>query len=49
MRVVNHKNLITLHEVYETKNSLYVILELLEGGNLYEEMKSKQFMQGKEI
>lgn len=30
-----------LYEVYETKNSLYVTLELLEGGSLYDLLKDK--------
>lgn len=32
MRQVDHPNIIKLYEVYETANSLYVCLELLEGG-----------------
>lgn len=30
-----------LYEVYETNNSLYVTLELLEGGSLYDLLKDK--------
>lgn len=30
-----------LFEVYETSNSLYVALELLEGGSLYDLIKDK--------
>lgn len=29
---MNHPNIITLHEVFETENSIYMILDLLEGG-----------------
>ncbi len=36
MRKLNHKNIMKLHEVYETTNSLYMSLELLEGGSLYD-------------
>lgn len=32
MRQVDHPNIIKLYEVNETANSLYVCLELLEGG-----------------
>jgi calcium/calmodulin-dependent protein kinase I/calcium-dependent protein kinase len=32
MRLFNHPNIIKLYEVHETSNSLYICLELLEGG-----------------
>jgi len=32
MRALDHKNIIRLHEVFETDNSLYMIQDLLEGG-----------------
>ncbi|KAL4468378.1 hypothetical protein ABPG72_012272 [Tetrahymena utriculariae] len=41
MRALNHKNIIRLHEVFETENSLYMILDLLEGGQLYDKIKAK--------
>ncbi len=39
MRSLNHPNLIKLHEVYETENSLYMVMELLNGGNLVDYLK----------
>lgn len=33
-----------MYEVYETKNSLYVALELLEGGSLYDLIKEKTLL-----
>jgi serine/threonine protein kinase len=41
MRKFNHKNLMRLFEVYESDNSIYVSVELLEGGQLYDKIKSK--------
>ena len=41
MRLFNHPNIIKLYEVHETSNSLYICLELLEGGQLYEYLKKK--------
>lgn len=41
MRALHHKNIIRLHEVFETDNSLYMILDLLEGGQLYDKIKAK--------
>lgn len=32
MRALDHPNIMKLHEVFETENSLYLILDLLEGG-----------------
>lgn len=40
MRALDHINVIKLHEVYETDNSLYMVLELLKGGNLVDYLKS---------
>ncbi|CAD8211501.1 unnamed protein product [Paramecium octaurelia] len=49
MRQLDHPNIIKLHEVHETTNSLYVCLELLEGGQLYEQLKKKVIFSNKEI
>ena len=40
MRAMNHINIIKLHEVYETDNSLYMVMELLKGGNLVDYLKA---------
>lgn len=39
MRHLNHKNTMRLHEVFESENSLYIIFELLQGGQLYDKIK----------
>jgi len=39
MRNLNHSHIMKLHGVFETENSLYMILDLLEGGQLYDKMK----------
>ena len=41
MRKFNHKNLMKLYEVYESQNSIYLSVELLEGGQLYDKIKAK--------
>ena len=41
MRKLNHKNLMRLYEIYESDNSIYISVELLEGGQLYDKIKSK--------
>jgi serine/threonine protein kinase len=47
MRKLEHQNLIKLYDVYETQNSLYMGMELLEGGSLYDLIKSKEILSSK--
>lgn len=35
------KNLLCLDSVYESNNSIYIVLELLEGRNLFEVIKER--------
>lgn len=39
MRQLNHPNLINLHEVYENKAQIYLILDLAKGGTLEYSLK----------
>lgn len=39
MRHLNCKNNMKLCEVFESENSLYIIFQLLEGGQLFEKIK----------
>ncbi len=41
MRSLSHKNCMKLFEVFESENSLYIVVELLEGGLLYDKVKAK--------
>lgn len=36
MRELNHSNIMNLEEVFESDNSLYIIFELLDGGQLHD-------------
>lgn len=47
MRKLNHYHLMKMHEIYETQNSLYVTLELLDGGSLYDLVKEKALLSTK--
>lgn len=49
MRQLDNHALIKLHEVYETENSLYMVLDLLEGGSLYEKIKHRPTFNSSEI
>ena len=41
MRKLSHKNLLKIYEVYETKHSLYLVLQILKGGELIKKIKEK--------
>ncbi|EGR28086.1 protein kinase domain protein [Ichthyophthirius multifiliis] len=41
LRSLNHPNILKLHEVFETNNSIYFILDLIEGGELSDKLESK--------
>ncbi|CAD8060351.1 unnamed protein product [Paramecium primaurelia] len=49
MRQLNHSHIMQMYEVYETQNSLYVALELLEGGSLYDLIKEKTLLSTTQI
>lgn len=46
MRSLGHKNCMKLFEVFESDNSLYIVVELLEGGLLYDKVKAKYKFKG---
>ena len=45
MRQLDHPNILKLYEVYETDDSMYLILELIKGGNLLEIIKLKKILK----
>lgn len=42
MRDLNHEYIMQLQEIHESKNSIYLVLELLEGGELFNQISSKK-------
>ena len=36
LRVLEHRNILKLQSVYESKSAIYLVTELFEGGNLLE-------------
>lgn len=40
MRLMNHSNIVKLYEVYESDNSIYMILGLVKGGDLKSKMQN---------
>lgn len=49
MRKFHHKNLMKLYGVYESQNSIYISVELLEGGQLYDKIKNRHKFTSMEI
>jgi serine/threonine protein kinase len=49
MRKLHHKNLMKIFGVYESLNSIYVCVELLAGGQLYDKIKTKYRFTSHEI
>lgn len=41
MQKLDHPNIVKLIDIYETENSLEILLELVPGGNLFNKLKSQ--------
>lgn len=41
MRLIDHHNILKLYEVCETENSLYMIMDLVQGGSLIEKIREQ--------
>lgn len=49
MKKISHNNLLRLYQVYETKHSIYLVLEVLKGGELIKKIKEKAIYEEKDI
>ena len=41
MKLIRHDNIMSLHDVYETKDELFLVMELIEGGELFDYLVKK--------
>ena len=48
MLSVDHPNTIKLYEVHESKNSIYLVLEYLSGGELFERITESEELLSKD-
>ena len=42
MRLIDHPNIIKLKEVFDTKKHLLIIMEIIEGGELFEQIVKRK-------
>ena len=48
LRIVRHPNIMTVHEVFQEKDSVILICEFIEGQDLYEHLRQKIRLEEKE-
>ena len=41
LRQIKHKNIIFLNEIYESNQAIIMVTELVEGGELYDQLMKK--------
>ena len=41
LKQVNHPNIVTLHDLYESKDGVFIITELASGGELFQQLLLK--------
>jgi len=44
MRIVNHPYIVSLHDVYESKTNVHLIMTLINGGDLFDALKARNFV-----
>ena len=44
MRLLNHNNVVQMKEVFEDKQKMYLIMELVEGGELFDRIRQKKVL-----
>ena len=49
MKRLDHRNILKLHDLLETDHSIYMVVDLLEGGNLIDKMRNKNDITMREI
>ena len=42
MKLLNHPNVVEMKEVFEDKQKMYVVMEMIEGGELFEKIRAKK-------
>ncbi|GAM22807.1 hypothetical protein SAMD00019534_059820 [Acytostelium subglobosum LB1] len=48
MKKVSHPNIVTMHEYFESTEKIYLVVELVTGGQLFDKIMEKKFFSEKE-
>lgn len=48
LRIVSHPYIVSLHDVYESKTHVYLIMTLMNGGDLFDALKARDFNMDEE-
>jgi len=48
LKTVNHPHIISLHDVYDSKDRLYLVMDLADGGQLFDKILQKGFYSEKD-
>ena len=48
MKMLLHPNVVKLQEVLSSRSKLFIVLELIEGGDLFEVLNKKDFLEENE-
>lgn len=43
MKKVNHEGILKLHEIYEDDNKVYIVMELIDGSELFDRIVEKGY------
>lgn len=49
LRFLNHPGIIKVKDTIETNDTIFIILELIKGGDLFDFVHKNEFLQGKFI
>lgn len=49
MKELHHKNIMKLEEIHESNNSIYLVMELLKGGELFEQISKKKRIEVEDV
>ncbi|KAF1991544.1 Pkinase-domain-containing protein [Aulographum hederae CBS 113979] len=49
MKLLNHPNIVQLYDVWENRNELYLIMEYVEGGELFEYIEQQRGLDEREV